>query len=407
MNKKLSRRRLLKALAAVVGAVGLNRLLGLFPLQGVAQEMDKYTYLPIILKEGTITPSTPVPLPSPSLTPSPPVAGKVVHVHSEEATHWNGETDYWNHVDQDVVKEMVDRGMMVLTGTSTVADAWRALLPNYQVGQGIAIKVNFNNSGTCNNTSGKIDGLIQPVNAVVHGLKQMGVAETDIWVYDAIRAIPDRFLFGNLYTGVRFFDRVCRERAKFDSSASNAYVTFSPPSNTPFPPLTKITNVLLDATYLINIPIMKAHGYTGVTLGFKNHFGTIDKPDPLHNYVGLNWAYYRSDYSLFVDLYQNSNIANKTILAIGDGLFASKDGANTPPSLWKTFGNQVPNSLFFAFDPVAIDCVMCDFLAAEVTLPITTDDYLRLANSAGLGVFERGHPWSSGYNKIGYTKIQL
>lgn len=30
-----------------------------------------------------------------------------------------------------------------------------------------------------------------------------------------------------------------------------------------------------------------------------------------------------------------------------------------------TFGNKPPNSLFFATDPVAIDCVMYDFLDAE------------------------------------------
>ena len=52
-----------------------------------------------------------------------------------------------NYVNQNVVNDMVDQGMMALTGTATVADAWRTLLPGYQTGQGIAIKVNLNNCG--------------------------------------------------------------------------------------------------------------------------------------------------------------------------------------------------------------------------------------------------------------------
>lgn len=200
---------------------------------------------------------------------------------------------------------------------------------------------------------------------------------------------------------------MCRSRARFASDDPDAYVTFFSPPDIPEPPATKITDVLIDATYLINMPIMKTHGYTGVTLAFKNHFGTIDKPDPLHDYVGLSWSYYRTDYSLFVDLYRNPHIAGKTILTIGDGLFAAKDGTTAPPSPWTTFGSQVPNSLFFATDPVAVDCVMCDFLAAEISIPAKSDDNLRLAGDAGLGVFERGDPWGSGYDQIDYLKTEL
>ena len=65
-----------------------------------------------------------------------------MHVHCNSATSWSGQTDYWNYVNQNVVSNMVDQGLMALIGTSTVADAWQALLPNYQSGQAIAIKVN-------------------------------------------------------------------------------------------------------------------------------------------------------------------------------------------------------------------------------------------------------------------------
>jgi hypothetical protein len=155
------------------------------------------------------------------------------------------------------------------------------------------------------------------------------------------------------------------------------------------------------------MPILKMHEITGVTLGFKNHLGSITNPLDLHDYVRLSSGiYYRSDYSTLVDIFQNRHIKDKTVLTIGDGLFAGKQGAAKNPSVWTTFGNQVPNSLFISTDPVAIECVMTDFLCAEIYwIDPAVDDYLRIAGSSGLGLYERGEPWGSGYNHIQYLKI--
>ena len=348
--------------------------------------------------------------------PMPPFSGKVVQVHSNGATHWTGEDDYWNHVDQGTVNSMVDRGLMELTGTVTVADAWRALLPAYQSGQKIAVKVNFNNTRECDAASPVIDALIEPVNAVAGGLIQMGVAAEDICVYDAIRALPDRFVAKGL-PGVHFFDGsylgVCREQAGFRYEPETR-VAFYPPSGVTMPE-EHVTNVLMDATYLINMPIMKGgHPIAGVTLGFKNHFGTIDNPGGLHDYVDVvnHPPAYRTDYNPLVDLIRSSLIGDKAVLTIGDGLFAARHYSE-PPVPWTTFGNQVPSSLFFARDPVAVDCVMHDLLAAEpeTGVPEGANNYLRLAAEAGLGVFERGDPWQepygSSYSSIQYIRVEV
>ena len=464
MGFGISRRTLFKVLAAVAGSLGLGKLLGQSQMQSVPEE--SYTsYLPYIEKgvtepsptitatsagTGAATPTstpnatatatdtetatptstptatatatdtetaTPTSTPSAtatatdtptpaSNTPVPPHDARVVHVHSSDATVWSGQTDYWNYVNQGVVDEMVNRGMMALTGASTVAAAWQSLLPDYSPGRGIAIKVNLNNSTDCSDTDGQIDALIQPVNAIVRGLKLIGVAPEDIWVYDAIRWLPDRLVTGIEDSGVRFFDKFCREQAHFFSNDPNAYVSFNPPAGVPVPPATKITDVIIDATYLINMPIMKPHSLAGVTLSFKNHFGTIEVPFKLHDYIDLGKPSYRSDYSPFVDIYQNPHIVSKTILTVGDGLFAAR-GFNVAPSLWTTFGDHVPNSLFFSADPVAIDCVMCDLLDTETTLPDQADDYLQIAGNAGLGVYERGNPWGSGYQLIDYLRIDI
>jgi hypothetical protein len=50
---------------------------------------------------------------------------------------------------------------------------------------------------------------------------------------------------------------------------------------------------------------------------------------------------------------------------------------------------------------------MCDLLAAEWGIADHADDYLRLASDAGLGIFERGDPWGSGYTQIDYVRAEL
>jgi hypothetical protein len=392
MKRQVSftRRQFFRAAAVVLSGTmlaSLERLLGEPAAIAQSPSPTHAYYLPVI---GRVPTPTPAPAPS------------VVHLHSLNATTWNGQADYWNYVDQNIVNAMVDAGLQNLTGTSTIQDAWRTILPSYRAGQGIAIKVNFNNNG-----NGRIDSLIQTVNALVRGMKLIGVRETDIWLYDAIKRIPDRFVNGCLYPGVLFFDDGTHRRAGFDSTNPSAAITFTTPPDLPPHPGSKVTDVLVNATYVINLPIFKAHAdLAGVTLGFKNHFGSVPNPAAYHPYIFPGDAYFRSYYNSLVDLYKNANVRNKTVLTIGDGLFTGNTW-DSPARTMATFGNQTPNSLFFATDPVAIDCVMYDFLDAEWQIKSGGDNYLRLAHQQGLGVFERGNPWGSGYTRIDYRRIEM
>jgi uncharacterized protein (DUF362 family) len=173
------------------------------------------------------------------------------------------------------------------------------------------------------------------------------------------------------------------------------------------PPLAdqKISDVLVNATHLIDIPIMKKHG-VGVTLSFKNHLGSINDPRALHDYIEPTGPYYSSSYNPMVEIYSNLHIQHKTQLVIGDGLFGCWRNNVAEPEPWVTFGGA-PSSLFFAVDPVAADCVMYDFLEAETSIKHYGDDYLKVAEEAGLGLYERGDPWGSGYSQIDYQPIEL
>ena len=358
------------------------------PAPAVAQSVAPRTYLPTVQKEAG----------------PPPLGPRVVHVRDQGATSWSGQSAYWNHVNQSVVNEMFDQGLMALTGAATVADAWRVLIPNYQAGQIVAFKVNFNNSTSCDDADGQIDGLIHPVNAAIRGLKLIGVPESAICIYDASRRIPTHFVSGCQYSGVVFRDAGCRQGISWSSGDANAYVTWRPPAGLTSPPATRIDDVLIGCSYLINVPILKPHRIAGVSLTFKNHFGDITSPWNLHTYIGLDWDLYRADYNPLVDMYRNPHIGAKTVLILGDGLFAAHD-FEAAPSTWSTFGGQLPSSLFLSTDPVAIDCVLCDFLQAELGIPERSDDYLALAHQAGLGTYERGSPWGGGYAAIDYVRL--
>lgn len=432
MNTRVSRREMLKIMAALAGGaglVGVQRLLTAAASQYPTASLTPRAYLPFISgSESTVTPtatttatptrtptSTPTRTPTPTATSTqtPGTGPKVIHVHSPTATSWNFSTGwYGDYVNQDVVNNMADQGMMTLTNTATMADAWRAILPAYTVGQKIAIKISLNNA-TCNDSHQQIDALPQPINSAIRGLKAIGVAEGDIWVYDVTNgfhsgAMPARLVnnITALYPSVQFHANTgsCSTALGYSSVEK---IHFNVPPGKPSISDRPICNALVNATYLINMPIMKKHVGAGVTLAFKNHFGSFDRCDFLHWSTDIGDSQHTSTYNVLVDIYNNPHFKNKTVLTIGDGLYGGRIDNLEVPSPWSTFGNDAPNSLLFSTDPVAIDSVMYDLLDAEGGVLSGSDEYLGLAAVAGLGVFEHGDPWGSGYQNIRYQKIEL
>ena len=142
MEMPISRRRLLKLLAAGVGGVCLNKLWGGSDPRLLAEELGEPT-LASSVAAGV----------------SAAYPGRVIHVHSPNATSWDFSSGwYGDYVDQAIANDMVDQGVMALTNATTVANAWRAVLPAYVVGQKIAIKINLNNA-TTNDSDNVIDAL--------------------------------------------------------------------------------------------------------------------------------------------------------------------------------------------------------------------------------------------------------
>ena len=358
---------------------------------------------------------------------------RVVSVHDERATNWTHYDDcagsgpcseYYGDdafVNQAVVDGMVATGLMMLTDADTVTAAWRAILPNYRTGEIIAVKVNFNDSIMGGGTSGYgdndayVDALPQIINSMVAGLVQIGVRPEDVWVYDASRYITDRFRAGIAWEDIQYFDRYgngedggARE-SKYELADPTARIDFTESGYDGTSH--RVPDLLLSATYLINIPIMKRHGGAGITLALKNHLGSINGfysgGHTMHDAIYLNSADYRSDANPMVGINDNPNIRDKTVLIVGDALYGGWRSNNTPPERWSSFGNDSPNMLFFAGDPVAVDSVMFDYLDREGYVNPRAEDILILAAERGLGLHER---WDSDtsrqYAAIDYIEIE-
>ena len=383
----------------------------------------KKTMTALGISSGLLTIPHAMALPSPH---------RVVSVHHSGATNWEfactgsgscpvyyGDSDY---VDQSIVNQMFDKGMQTLTDTDSTEDAWQMILPDYQNEEIVAIKVNFNDSIMGGGTSGYgdddayVDALPQVVNAVISGLITRGVAQENIRIFDSSRHITDRFRNLIAYPNVTYYDRSGNgddvNASTFDSAIASASIDFS---NSGYPASSsthKITDVLIESDYLINIPIMKRHGGAGITLSLKNHLGSINGfvsgGHTMHRYFYLNGSQYDSTSNPIVDINANTQIKDKTVLIIGDGLYAGWSSNNTPPQRWDSFNNDSPNMLFFAADPVAADSVMFDYLDMEGYVRPASEDIMIVAANSGLGVHER---WNNNedreYTAIDYVPIDL
>jgi hypothetical protein len=341
----------------------------------------------------------------------------VVSVHDGDATDWDHASGYhWERIDQNVVSDMVATGVMTLTAKSTLASAWQDLVP-YQNGEAVAIKVNFNNSWECQSTN-NMDAYPETVNAVIEGLLLIGIPPEKIWITDPSRVIPSRFVDGIRTAGVRFFSAIdcCSNTCSLTDYVSAASSAATP---TTYPPgdYVRPAQVFADAAHLINIPLFKGHVAAGVTLGMKNHFGSVTflGNDPNEARLRMHHYLYPDENpdptkSVLTDININPHIRNKTRLILGDGLFGNPLDNLQPPQRWAIFANGDPNILFFGIDPVATDSVMCDYINEErirIGSPAASNSYLQHAQSKGLGIHDQWDDFQSKqYAGIIYLQVE-
>ncbi|MFH1769733.1 MAG: PKD domain-containing protein [Parcubacteria group bacterium] len=361
---------------------------------------------------------------------------RVVSVHNSLATTWESMSDGnpRNCMDQAEINRMVERGVISLTGCATSAEAWSSLIP-YQSGDDVVLKMNFNNIWRLDNFEGDsaMNAYPQVANAVIDGLVSIGIPSDKIWIVDPSRAINDAFRAGITDPDIQYATTSSVEDI---GGRPNVHHTDYVAWDSPYASMSigadgtemyiKPAEIFVEAEHIINIPQLKGHSDTpddpardkaNITLGLKNHFGSVlirrqnEGWVDAHNYFYITGSLYSPECNPLADISLNPVFRDKTRLTIGDGLMGHPYNNTHSPLPWVTFDNRPPETLFFSQDPVAVDSVMFDYLNRECTAIGAfrrVDDILQYAANAGLGVCDH---WNNDtdrqYSLIDYGEINL
>ncbi|MFT3780973.1 MAG: DUF362 domain-containing protein [Nibricoccus sp.] len=343
--------------------------------------------------------------------------GRVVWARDPLATKWAGrwklnEDQWWTdaNTDQQRVDGLTSVVLRRLTGATTDEGAWQAIFPHfngqklklpeqgYKVGEIVALKINLNNSDRAAKPDNLIDASPQTILSMVRQLvNEAHVPQACIVVYDARRYMAATILqkIWAEFKDVRFVQQFAPDAAQPINPAYGDHhgleaadwvegMTYSAGSN--YDKARMIPRQVMEAKYLINFAILKAHSYpyntmengdegqTAITMTGKNHFGSILGTPELHPDINTAKKGTKDAYSPMVDLAASPNLGGKTILYLLDGLYCGRKWKSYPLHFPNPpFNNRVdpyenpdwPASLLASFDGVALDSVGLDILYSQ------------------------------------------
>ncbi len=305
--------------------------------------------------------------------------GRVTWIRDISATPWDGTGEWWadsSGINQAEVDDMFSKSIMALTGASTEAKAWKKAFTyynkthnrgnkGYNKSEAVVIKINLNNTTKQDDTDNNADASKQTVLALLRQLvNEAGVPQNKITVVDAIRVIPDR-IYNPCHN--EFPDVIWVDIDGTNGRTKNEWVTDAFTYAVKNQGNTNIPICIKNATYMINMPLLKGHEYAGVTLAAKNNYGSIAARDH-SNYLRV-WRTEGPQYSMLVDLMGTKELDGKTMLYIMDGLIANytntQDNNTDRCAFTNLFNGEWSASILMSFDEVAFESVGLDFLVSE------------------------------------------
>ncbi|MBE9512104.1 MAG: DUF362 domain-containing protein [Bacteroidetes bacterium] len=333
--------------------------------------MDKISRREFVIKGTTVTLGAGIMLKSGlSFNYSPLNKSKVVEVFHPEAVAEN------RVVDQAIVQDMLGQGLESLTGKkgnplATLID------PNDTVGL-------------------KINCLGRPmlythhelINAMITELKEIGVKENNIIVWDryGFHMTDCGFTMNDTATGIRYFATQTHndEMSHFDPEYIYKSEFDNPERRDKNGIICRFSNIFTkQCDKIINMAILKDHGLAGVTLclknisyGICNNNGRFHGPDHISTFI--------------TDIYSLPEVREKIVLNIIDGLEACFENGPVPRTSNVLF---TPKTLWLGTDPVALDTLGLEVIetkrekkgypALKEIRP--TIDHIEMAAGAGLG----------------------
>src|SRR5215471_18334949 len=272
-----------------------------------------------------------------------PYPGRVVTVKSDRCVD-----TATGQANDEVVREMMARGMRTLTGAGTTREAWQKFFtPSDLVG----IKVNCGGYPHCISA-------YEIVAETIRQLDGVGVPVSQIYIYERFQNQMDECNYAaHVPEGVH---SVAAERANrnVDNSgydpATYLEADLFGEEDTRSNMMRLVSQKL---TKIINIPNMKDHGATGVTGCLKNvAYGSFSNVARSHQ-RGKSHTY-----SVVGTLAAMEPLRSRTVLQIMDGLRGVWHGGPFARTTRYVF---YPRQIMFGTDPVAIDRLLLDIIDKE------------------------------------------
>jgi len=245
-------------------------------------------------------------------------------------------------LDYDRAKQMVDKGILALTGKKDLPSAWACFVKPDDI---VGIKLNACFSGF----GGVITAKKPIVRAVVEGVKSAGVPEKNIIIWDQIKETLMKYYVKHMkmdeeFSEVTFEGCAPRLRKEHYMEGKPLDGFTSDPIVFPWGKVKIADLITKKLTAIINIPILKDHACSGVTLSLKNIS---------HAVVDIPWHCHENCCDPYIaDIVNIPVIKDKLRLHILDGIFGVAEGG--PPLL--SFNHLfVKESLLLSADPVAVD----------------------------------------------------
>ena len=245
-----------------------------------------------------------------------PSSAKVVVAERKAAADEGGK------VNASEVTELLGKSIVAATGISNLGAAWGSLFDRKDV---VGIKVNsLAGSGLSSHPV--------LVAAIVKGLAGAGIPKENIIVWDrAEHELSAAGFSPETVAGARILGTDSRG-AGYESD-----IEFSGEIGSCFS-----TILSRMCTAIINVPVLKDHDLSGVSLGMKNFYGAIHNPNKYHD---DNCDPY------IADLNQHPLITRKMRLVICDGLKGQYHGGPSSREQWA----WPAGTLLVGTDPVAVD----------------------------------------------------
>lgn len=292
-------------------------------------------------------------------------------------------------VNETIVREMLQQGMKALTGSQR---PWAQFI---KPGDRIGLKIN---------TLGRplLFTHRELIQAVTEELMDYGVKENNITVWD--RWEPhmrgSKFNFNTSGVGVRCYGTETFEKDldRLDPGVVYESEYDDPGRREDDGTISRFSKIFTQACdKIINMAILKDHGYAGVTLCLKNlAFGLCNNNERFHGPEHIG--------PFISDICALPLVKKKVILHMIDGLEACYDGGPVPrnPKVFFT-----PKTIWLGTDPVALDAIGFRVIEAkreEKGLPSLKQtgrpiDHIELAAKKGVG--------TDNLNRIKLEKINL